>query len=259
MSTDLISTVDTGDNNSVVMAMQKVELEERMFELAQRQAKVYSTSELVPKAYRGKVGNVLIAQNMANRMGADLLQVMQNLYVVNGTPGWSSQFLIATFNKCGRFSSIKYRFFGEEGSKDWGCVAYCKEKSTGETIEGPRITLEMAQKEGWSTKAGSKWRTMPELMIRYRSAAFLIRTTAPEIGMGLHTKEELEEKESNQQLSHSVGNGSFSDVLSEIEQAEADAGVFDSAEEEVEEPSFENEDSTELFGDNEDTEVDEES
>ena len=37
----------------------------------------------------------LIAQNMARRMGADLLMVMQNLYVVHGRPGWSAQFLIA--------------------------------------------------------------------------------------------------------------------------------------------------------------------
>ena len=33
---------------------------------------------------------------------------------------------------------------------------------------------------------------MPDLMLRYRSATFLIRTTAPEISMGL-TKDEVED------------------------------------------------------------------
>jgi hypothetical protein len=49
----------------------------------------------------------------------------------------------------------------------------------------------MAKAEGWSTKNGSKWKTMPDLMLRYRSATFLIRCTAPEIGLGLQTAEEI--------------------------------------------------------------------
>jgi hypothetical protein len=131
----------------------------------------------------------LIAQNMASRMGADPLMVMQNLYIVHGKPGWSAQFLIACFNSCGRFSSIKYRFGGE--GDDYGCVAYAKELATGEEVSGVRVTIGMAKAEGWSTKAGSKWKTMPELMLRYRAATFLVRCTAPEIGLGLMTSEEL--------------------------------------------------------------------
>jgi hypothetical protein len=165
--------------------------EERAFELAQRQAKVYSSSTLVPKDYQQNIGNVLIAQNMARRMQADPLMVMQNLYIVHGKPSWSAQFLISCFNSCGRFSAIKYRFTGAEGSPDRGCVAMTTEYSTGEVIEGPMVTMAMAKAEGWSTKNGSKWLTMPELMLRYRAATFLIRTTAPEIGMGLQTAEEV--------------------------------------------------------------------
>jgi hypothetical protein len=124
-------------------------------------------------------------------MGADLLMTMQNLFVVHGKPSWSAQFLISCFNSCGRFSAIKYRFTGAEGSPDRGCVAMTTEYSTGEVIEGPMVTMAMAKSEGWSTKSGSKWLTMPELMLRYRAATFLIRTTAPEIGMGLQTAEEV--------------------------------------------------------------------
>lgn len=168
-----------------------VELEEKSFELAQRKAKVYSESSLVPVQYQKNVGNVLIAQNMANRMGADPLMVMQNLYIVHGKPGWSAQFLIACFNSCGRFSSIKYRIDGQ--GDDYGCVAYATELATGEEVSGVRVTMRMAKEEQWSTKAGSKWKTMPDLMLRYRAATFLVRCTAPEIGLGLMTREELDD------------------------------------------------------------------
>lgn len=177
----------------VVYANEDVRRESEMFVLAQQKANIYSKSTLVPKEYQNNVGNVLIATNMAHRMKADILAVMQNLYIVHGKPGWSAQFLIATFNSCGRFSAIKYRFDGTPGAKDWGCVAYATELETGETIEGTKVTIAIAEKEGWLGKNGSKWQTIPEQMMRYRAATFMIRTTAPEIGMGLMTKEELDD------------------------------------------------------------------
>jgi hypothetical protein len=170
-------------------ALSVIEIEEKQFELMQRKAKIYSESSLVPDAYKKNIGNVLIATNMAERMGADILMVMQNLYIVHGRPGWSAQFLIACFNSCGRFTAIKYAFGGD--GDDYGCIAYATELSSGERIEGVRVTIGMAKAEGWSTKNGSKWKTMPDLMLRYRSATFLIRCTAPEIGLGLQTAEEI--------------------------------------------------------------------
>jgi hypothetical protein len=180
-------------NNALATISEQVDAESRLFELAQRKAQIYAKSTLVPKEYQNNIGNVLIAENMARRMGADTLMVMQNLYIVHSRPGWSAQFLIACFNSCGRFSAIKYKFSGEPGTEGWGCTAYTTELATGEVIEGTTITIWMAKKEGWSTKTGSKWQTMPEQMMRYRAATFLIRSTAPEIGMGLLTREEIED------------------------------------------------------------------
>lgn len=161
------------------------------FELAQRVAKCFSMSSLVPKDYQGNLPNCVIALNMAHRMGADPMMIMQNLVVIHGRPSWSAQFLIATFNKCGRFSSIRYDFFGTEGQDDWGCRAKATELSTGELLTGPLVTIALAKKEGWYQKGGSKWQTMPEQMLRYRAAAWFVRTIAPEIAMGLHTAEEI--------------------------------------------------------------------
>lgn len=164
------------------------------FDCAQRMAKALSSSTIVPASYQGdkNLANCIIALEMANRMGASPIMVMQNLYIVHGQPGWSSKFLIATLNRCGRFTSIRYEQ-ENQGTDKWRCRAYATEKATGETLYGSWVSLEMAKKEGWATKAGSKWQSMPELMLMYRAGAFFQRVYAPEIGMGLLTQEEIED------------------------------------------------------------------
>lgn len=168
------------------------------FELTQRMAMVYAESSIVPQAYRGKanIGNVIIAIDMARRMRINPLQCMQNLYVVHGNVGWSSKFLIAMFNSCGRFTPIEYEFFGDPGKDIFGCRAFSYNVTDREhkyRLAGPIITIGLAKKEGWYEKNGSKWQTIPELMLRYRSAAWLINTTAPELSMGIATSEEIED------------------------------------------------------------------
>lgn len=157
------------------------------WELAQRIGKAFASSSLVPEAYRGNLANCIVALEMANRMGASPLMVMQNLYIVHGNPGWSSKFLIASFNQSGKFSAMRYEWNAQRNE----CRAWATELSTGERLVGPAVSVQMAKDEGWSTKTGSKWKTMPELMLMYRAAAFFVRTYAPEISMGLRTDDEL--------------------------------------------------------------------
>lgn len=163
------------------------------FELLQRIARMFAESTLVPEVYRGNVGNCAIGINIASRIGADPLMVLQNLYVVHGRPGWSAVFLIATFNQCGRFTAVKYEWKGERGTPEYGCRAWAKEKGTGERIEGVWIDWKLVKAEGWDAKNGSKWKTMPDQMFVYRAAAWMIKANAPEIAMGLQTAEELED------------------------------------------------------------------
>lgn len=160
------------------------------FELAQRAAKCLAASSLVPKEYQNNLPNCIIALNMAARMGADPLMVMQNLVVVHGKPTWSSQFLIATVNTCGRFSALRYEFFGDKANDTWGCRAFAIERATNEKLVGSDITIAIAKKEGWYGKSGSKWQSMPQQMLMYRAGAWWTRAYAPELSMGLQTAEE---------------------------------------------------------------------
>lgn len=187
------------------------------FDLMQRVAKTFTNSTLVPEQYRGEngIGNCVIALNMATRMNADPLMVMQNLYVVNGRPAWSSQWIIAAINNCGKFSPLRFELksLGDKTIKYtesyWGhdrkratrevtvtvedkvCIAWAIERETGERLESPEVSIEMAVKDGWYGKDGSKWKTMPDVMLRYRTASFFGKLYAPELLMGIQTVEEV--------------------------------------------------------------------
>lgn len=200
-------------------------------------AKLLANSNIVPETYRSVVvkksgygdsyredrtenpnaiANCLIALNMSNRMGADPLMIMQNLYLIEGRPAWSSTFIIAGINSCGRFGTLNFEFT-ELGNRDinyqeatgygrnkqffdkvanvdeFSCVAWAIDKATGERVESSPITLELAIREGWYFKKGSKWQTMPQQMAMYRAAAFFGRVYAPEVTMGIYTKDEVED------------------------------------------------------------------
>ena len=164
------------------------------FETAQRMAKALMTADLVPERFRNSIGNSMIALELSQRVNASPLLVMQNLYIVHGTPAWSSKFLIATFNQSGRFTAIRYEWKDlPEDHDDYGCRAVCTEKASGEKIEGMWITWRLVKAEGWMNKNGSKWKTMPQKMFMYRAAGWLIDTTAPEIAMGIPAADQVED------------------------------------------------------------------
>lgn len=156
---------------------------------------VFNKSSLVPEIYRGEnnKGNCAIVLAMAARMNIDMLMALQNTYVVYGTPALSSKMMIALFNTSGKYTSIRYEETGKKGTDSQGVRAYTTELSTGERIVGPEVTIKIAKDEGWYGKNGSKWRTMPDQMLRYRAASWLIRTTAPELSLGLQTADEVED------------------------------------------------------------------
>ena len=161
---------------------------------------------------------------MATRMRMNPIMCMQNLNVIEGRPSWSSIFIIASINQCGLFTPLRFDLSpeGEETEveynvREWvpnparpgkmmpkdtigklkvkprSCRAWAIEKATGTRLDGPEITMDMAAQEGWLQKAGSKWKTMPEVMLRYRAASMFGKLYAPELLMGLQSAEEIQD------------------------------------------------------------------
>ncbi len=159
------------------------------FIMAGQMAKALSQSTIVPQIYQKNDANCLIAIEQAQRLNVSPLMVMQNLHVIQGRPSWSSKFLIAAINNSGKYD-MELQF--EETKKDgkpFSCL--CWTEKNGRRVEGMVVDMDMAQAEGWLGKNGSKWKTMPQLMLRYRAASFFSSLNCPELTLGLYTKEEM--------------------------------------------------------------------
>lgn len=200
------------------------------FETMQRVCKMFASSELVPDMYKASdknpiekaISNCMIAIEIAQRIGASPLMVMQNMVPIYGKPSWSSKFLVATVNTCGRFNPLQYRFTEKgmlgmvdytdyvwdnatrskkpvvkqfDGKKimDIECVAYTAAKGSDQVLESSPVSLRLAIQEGWYTKNGSKWQTMAKQMLMYRAASFWTSAYAPELSMGMRTVEEQQD------------------------------------------------------------------
>lgn len=163
------------------------------FEKGQRMARMLSESSLVPKQYQSNIPNTMIALELSNRIGISPFMTMQNLHIIDGKPSWGSSFVIAAINSCGRFTPLKFKFVGEKGQDEYGCYAVATEKKTGEDLIGPTVDMKMVKAEGWLSRKGSKWVTMPEVMFRYRAATFFGRIYSPDILQGMHSADEVKD------------------------------------------------------------------
>lgn len=155
-----------------------------------RLADRYANSSMVPDTYRGKPDNCFVALELASRMDVSPVLVMQSLYIVQGKPSWAGQACKALIDGSGKFTDSEYVMVGDPADDTWGCYLRATNTKTGKTVRGTTITIKMAKDEGWYGKTGSKWKTMPEQMLKYRAAAFFARTECPEALMGFQTAEE---------------------------------------------------------------------
>lgn len=162
-----------------------------LMQQAWKMANTLSQTTIIPQQYRGKTGDCLVAIDMANRMGLSPITIMQNSQVVQGNFTWKGTACKAMIDSCGRYENSKYIEVGKRGNDDWGYYLEAIDKKTREIVKGITVTIDMAKKEGWYSKNGSKWQTMPELMLKYRAAAFFMRTECANVSMGFLTAEEV--------------------------------------------------------------------
>lgn len=162
------------------------------FIMANQMAKALAQSTIVPKEYQGNVSNALIAIELATRLKTSPLMVMQHLYVVYGRPSWSAQYVIAMINGSGRYDmELQFDEKNDKNGKPYSCM--CWTEKDGRKVTGPTITMDLAKDEKWLDKNGSKWQTMPQIMLRYRAASFFGRMNCPDLMMGMYTREEVYE------------------------------------------------------------------
>ena len=128
----------------------------------------------------------MIALDFALRLGISPLAVMQEMYTVHDRPSFSGKFMNAIVHRSGEYTRIKYKLTGTGASRS--CTAWFTEIATGDVIEGTPITWAMVKAESWDKNP--KWRTMPDQMFKYRAGAFLVRSTCPDLVLGMVSHEE---------------------------------------------------------------------
>lgn len=162
------------------------------FIMAMQMAKALASSTIVPQTFQKNDANCLIAIEQAQRLRVSPMMVMQNLHVIQGRPSWSSKFLIAVINNSGKFDmELQFEETQDKDGKPFSCTAWTTKN--GRKVNGMTVDMNMAKEEGWLSKNGSKWRTMPQLMLRYRAASFFSSLNCPELTMGLYTREEMQD------------------------------------------------------------------
>jgi hypothetical protein len=149
-------------------------------------ASLFAQSQLIPVQYQNKPANCFVALQMAVRLGVDPMMFMQNTYVVHSKPAMEAKLKIALINKNGPFNDpIQWVFEGEGDNRK--CTAFGILES-GTKCEAT-VTMKMVKAEGWIKNP--KWVNMPDLMFRYRSAAFLGNLYCPDVLMGMQSVDEV--------------------------------------------------------------------
>lgn len=145
-----------------------------------RIATALSRSELVPKHFQKKPENCFLGLQMAKRMNLDTFAVLQNLYIVHGTPAFSAKFLIAMANRSGTFSTpIMFRYTGS--GDELTAIAYATHAASGEEVSF-EFSYADAVAEGYHKNP--KYKSMRKLMLSYRAATLFTRLYCPESVMG---------------------------------------------------------------------------
>ena len=180
------------------MSNDLITAEVQRFELEQRKAKAFSLSAFFPKHLLGQgqnaaqisVANATIVYDIAYRMNLSPLEVAQSIFIIHGKPSFETKFLVARLNSSGLLKGRLNTIVSKDGQS-----AYCEaiDAQTGTVLRGTTITMDMAKREGWLSKNGSKWQTMPTLMLKYRAQSFFINEFFPEVRLGLRTKEEVQD------------------------------------------------------------------
>lgn len=165
------------------------------FEQLWKVACVFADSQLVPAHYQKNKSNCFLGLQMAFRLGVDPMMLMQNTFIIGGRPGMESKMIIALINSSGMFvDPLDYEIEGSDPkAQNYRVRAFATRKGTKKTVYGPWIDWSMVKAEGWDSKGGSKWKTIPGQMFCYRAAAFFGRLYCPERLLGMQTAEELQD------------------------------------------------------------------
>ena len=190
-------------------------LSPQTFEQALTFSQYLADSDMVPKDFKGKPGNCLVAIQWGAEIGLQPLQAMQGIAVINGRPSLWGDALIALVR-----SSPSCEYIAESQTET---VATCKVKRRGEPETTRTFSMDDAKRAGLVGKQGP-WSQYPKRMMQMRARAFALRDVFPDVLKGLPMAEEVMDTPRDMGTAEEVKPDPLAGVL-ESAQTEAEQGV----------------------------------
>lgn len=161
----------------------------RNLDEACKYADMLSKSSFVPKDFKGKPGDILVAVQMGAEMGLPPIQALQNIASINGRPTVWGDAALAICQNHPKYESIEESL---EDNKTGNTKAICIVKRKGEEPYRVTFSVEDAKKAGLWGRQGP-WSTYPKRMLQMRARGFAIRDKFPDALKGMITREEAED------------------------------------------------------------------
>lgn len=148
-------------------------------------SKILADSDLVPKDYKGKPGNVLVAMQMGLEVGLQPLQALQNIAVINGRAAVWGDAMLALVKTHASFEWI------DEKYNPTIKAAICTVKRKGQPEQVRTFSEDDAKKARLWEK--DIWKAYPQRMLQMRARAFALRDVFPDAIKGLAMAEEVQD------------------------------------------------------------------
>lgn len=156
---------------------------------AMQLAEMLASSELVPRDYQRKPGNILVAVQWGAEVGLKPLQALQNIAVINGRPALWGDAVVALVRGSGL---LEYMQETTEGD-----TAVCRIKRKGQPEEVRTFSQADAKAAGLAGKSGP-WSQYPARMRQMRARAFALRDVFADVLKGLPVAEEVQDMPTEQ-------------------------------------------------------------
>ncbi len=167
-----------------LLGLRPVDLGPRDFNEALKQAEYLAASEMVPKTYRGKPGDCLIAIQWGGEIGLKPLQAMQSIAPVNGKPN--------LYGDAGKAMLLAHGCIIEEDDTELVKAngrARCVIRRRGRPPVQRTFSIEDAKTAGLWGKEGP-WRAYPYRQMAWRAFWFAARDAAADVLRGMGGYEE---------------------------------------------------------------------
>lgn len=150
----------------------------------------FAASGVLPKHWNSAPA-LGVAMIMGAEMGIPMMEVIQNLTFPNGNPTWRADYVIDRINGSGLFRDpLDWTVTGSGDDLTVECYTHRHDGTRVSEV----VTMREAKADGWARN--EKYRTLPVLMLRYRSATRFWRLRAKgALRSSLAAETEAEESE----------------------------------------------------------------